>query len=339
MLANALSRTGIESLFADYIGAFFPLSRNLRRSGAEILHVHWIAEIAGVNEANPVKYILKQLVFRLDIVLARLLSRGRVVWTVHNLRAHERRHVEGDLSSRRFLARQATRLVAHSPSARTAVSDTYGVPPERVVVVPHGNYIGWYPNEASRDESRHHLGIVLDRFVFLHFGSLRPYKDLEGLIDSFERLDQPRKHLVIAGPASDADYLATLRERAVRAGVRLESRFIDDRELQFFFNAADVVVLPFRDVLTSGSLVLAMSFGRMVVAPRLPSISDYADPEGSILYDQAQLGGLDFALARAMSTDVEAYGRHNLERARHLDWEEAAARTARIYADLNPLAS
>ena len=49
----------------------------------------------------------------------------------------------------------------------------------------------------------------------------------------------------------------------------LALRYIPDAELQVWLRAADVVVLPFRDILTSGSAILALSFGRAVVAPAL----------------------------------------------------------------------
>ena len=34
-------------------------------------------------------------------------------------------------------------------------------------------------------------------------------------------------------------------------------------------NASDVVVLPFRDILTSDSAILAMSFGKPVITPAI----------------------------------------------------------------------
>ncbi|MEZ4597387.1 MAG: glycosyltransferase [Chloroflexota bacterium] len=44
---------------------------------------------------------------------------------------------------------------------------------------------------------------------------------------------------------------------------------VPDDRMQVFLRAADVMVLPYRDVLTSGSAILAMTFGLPVVAPRI----------------------------------------------------------------------
>jgi glycosyltransferase involved in cell wall biosynthesis len=116
--------------------------------------------------------------------------------------------------------------------------------------------------------------------------------------------------------------------------IQFEPRFVAPADLQVFFNAADAIVLPFRDVLTSASLVLAMGFGRMVVAPRLGCIPDYADAEGCVLYEASREGALDAAMQEALSRDTEACGRHNMARARALDWAAMAQQTASVYEEL-----
>jgi len=172
--------------------------------------------------------------------------------------------------------------------------------------------------------------------MFLYLGSLRPYKGVEELLDGFEHLGEQSTVLVIAGSVPDPAYLERVRRRAASPRVMFVGRFVPNGDLQFYFNAADAVVLPFRDVLTSASLVLAMGFGRMVIAPRLGCVPDYADAEGCLLYDPDQPQALEAALRLALSRDVEACGRRNLARARRLDWGMTAARTAEIYASLPP---
>lgn len=335
LLADALAKRGVDVAFATYAGALLPLWRNLYRHGADVLHVHWISDIVGTNEANPLKYALKQIVFRLDLALVRLRLRNRIVWTVHNLTAHENRHPEGDLGARTHLARRARSLVVHCPSATEMVSKTYGVAAERITTVPQGNYIESYPNVAGRDESRRRLGIPEDRFLFLHLGTVRPYKGVEELLGSFAKLRHPRKHLLVAGRCSDPAYLEELQRIVPSDTVQFDLRFIPPDELQFYFNAADAVVLPYRDVFMSGSLLLAMGFGRMVVAPRLGCIPDHADEIGSVLYDADRPGALDAALEAALTRDVEACGRHSLERVRMFDWKTTAEQTSAIYSFLS----
>ena len=54
-----------------------------------------------------------------------------------------------------------------------------------------------------------------------------------------------------------AVHLSTIeRER-----IRLVDRFVSNSELQLFMRASDMAVFPYTSILTSGSLMLALSFG------------------------------------------------------------------------------
>jgi glycosyltransferase involved in cell wall biosynthesis len=334
LLAAALERQAVAVKFATYAGALLPLSRNVLRQRPQVLHLHWMAEIAGLNDHLALRSRLKQLLFRADIVTVRRLLEGRLVWTAHNLSSHESRDPAADRSARRFLARNAACIFAHGPTARAAVVAAYGVTEDRVTLVDHGNFIGVYPNHTTRLESRRRLSIADDRFVFLYFGSLRPYKGVEDLIASFERLSAARKLLIVVGQASEARYAEALRRQATSPDIIFIDRFIPDEDVQFFFNACDAVVLPFREILTSSSLLLALSFGRLVVVPRLGCVPDYADPSANVLYEPTAPDALTHALRAALTKDVDGCGRYNLEAARRFDWDESAKRTADVYRRL-----
>jgi len=334
LLAAALGRQAVDVAFATYAGALLPLTRNVLEQRPQILHLHWIAEIAGLTDDNLLRSRLKQILFRLDVAIVRRLLRGRLVWTAHNLRSHENRNLTADCSTRRFLARQVAYLLAHGPAASAAVVADYGVTADRVVLAHHGHFIGVYRNDTTKAESRQRLAIPDDRFVFLCFGDLRPYKGVDDLIASFTQLAEPRTLLVVAGRASDPGYAEILRRRASLSDVTFVDRFIPDESVQWFFNASDVVVLPFREILTSGSLLLAMSFGRMVVAPRLGCVPDYVDPLCNVIYEPAVPDALTDALRATLTRDVDACGRSNLEAVRRFDWDDSAARTAAVYRNL-----
>jgi glycosyltransferase involved in cell wall biosynthesis len=246
-----------------------------------------------------------------------------------DLSSHENRNLTADRSTGGF-TRQVACLLA-GPAASAAVVADCSVTADRVVA-PHGHFIGVTATATGR--SRQRLAIPDDRFVFLYFGGLRPYKGVDDLIASFTQLAEPRTLLVVAGRASDPGYAETLRRRVSSSDVTFVDRFIPDESVQWFFNASDVVVLPFREILTSSSLLLAMSFGRMVVAPRLGCVPDYADPSCNVIYEPAVPDALTNALRATLMKDVDAYGRSNLEAVRRFDWDDSAARTAAVYRNL-----
>ena len=101
--------------------------------------------------------------------------------------------------------------------------------------------------------------------------------------------------------------------------------------------ACDLVALPFERVLNSGSLLLAMSFGRCVVAPNVGSLPEVASHAAFFGYDVGLPNGLTFALQEALGKDdLAERGRGALEHVRtNFGWDEIARAVSRLYSDLS----
>jgi glycosyltransferase involved in cell wall biosynthesis len=95
-----------------------------------------------------------------------------------------------------------------------------------------------------------------------------------------------------------------------------------------------VVATPFLEIFTSGSVLLAMSFERAVIAPRRGCVVDTLDDGGSVLYDVDDPQGLEGALRVAMDADLEAMGRHNGARIELFDWSRVAEATRDAYREV-----
>ena len=143
------------------------------------------------------------------------------------------------------------------------------------MVIPHGHYRRAYGVALPSEEARRRLDLTGDTRVALFFGDLRPYKGLETLLTAWQKLSPRGAVLLIVGQPHDVEYTAKLRQMAEGLpGVRIVDRFIPPDEVPLYFSAADAVVLPFRAVQTSGSVILAMSYGRPVIAPRLGDVPE-----------------------------------------------------------------
>jgi glycosyltransferase involved in cell wall biosynthesis len=108
--------------------------------------------------------------------------------------------------------------------------------------------------------------------VFLCFGGLRAYKNIDLLLDAFAELATGDVALIIAGLAHDAKIAQRVRKAAAmdpRIKARLE--LIPASDVPDLFAAADVAVLPRSDGGTSGSLVLALDMGVPVIAAKRPA--------------------------------------------------------------------
>src|SRR4029450_158253 len=102
------------------------------------------------------------------LLVARVL-RYRIVWTVHNALPHEPHRVHPVL---RWLLVRPARLVVHGEAARAAIPGGRRAP----AIVPHGHYIGFYPDDVSPWEARQALGLGAEERVFACFGQLRAHQ-------------------------------------------------------------------------------------------------------------------------------------------------------------------
>src|ERR1051325_2198222 len=153
----------------------------------DILHIHWPSFLYydPSSSWNKLRALARFFVL---YGLVRLRG-GRVVWTAHNLYPHDGGRDEWSHGLvRRFIAWSADLIIAHGPSAKAALQSEFGAAEDKIVEVPHGNWIGYHPHTVTKDVARHALGIPMSAYVYAIVGACRPYKNLEGLIAAFQRL-------------------------------------------------------------------------------------------------------------------------------------------------------
>jgi beta-1,4-mannosyltransferase len=319
LLYGSLADRGVAVVAAAELSPRW-LVRHVRE--VKVLHLHW-PEFYYRSGGRPTPRSVTAFVAAL--LFARLL-RYRVVWTVHNALPHERRAVDRVL---RWLLVRSARLVVHAEAARGAIPG--GRRP--AAVVPHGHYIGCYPDDVPAAGARHGLGLAPTDRVFVCFGQLRAYKGVGALLEAFAGLPEPRLRLVIAGrPATDADAQSVLAAARRDTRVRTHLGFVPDADVQRFLKAADFVVLPYRDVLTSGTALLALSFARPLVVPRLGCLAELEVEGCAIAYDPDAPDALRTALATAADVaDVAPWRERAAAGARRRAWEPIAEAYARIY--------
>ena len=270
------------------------------RQPVDLLQLDWPHD--WYEGRTSLRRVFKTLMYREGL---RRLRNRPVVWTAHNLGAHDAADSAREQRMIQHLVDACDGIMVLSNAAAGLLRERYIVPDStRTLVVHHGHYMGCYPNSISRASSRSRLGISRDVHVVLSLGRLRPYKGLDRLIASFGRVARPGDVLILAGEAGSdefAEQLTAMARAARRPEIRIEVRneLVADADLQVYFNACDVVALPFRDILSSGSLMLAMSFGCPVIAPTIASIPELVDSRACFGYDPADPDGLTSALQRA----------------------------------------
>lgn len=296
----------------------------------DILHLHWPE--AWLRTFFP-GWLVKPpaLIGLLDVARAK---GTRIIWTVHNLESHELRHPRLERWLKGHVVRRLDGFISLSRAGLGLVRDQW--PMLRSTpgfVIPHGHYRDAYLQTCTKAQARQRLGVPSGAKVVAFVGRVRPYKNVETLVGEFRRARVPGGVLLVAG----VPHNGTMRRRieATAAGaaeVKLHWGRIPNQRLQEYFAAADLIVLPFADVLNSGSALLALSFNRPVLLPAVGSLPELAGAVGST-WVRTYPGALE------ASTLIEALEWASEERAataplEMFDWTRIAEDTLKAYQTL-----
>ncbi len=328
LLAHDLAKLDIHLQLGDY--AFQRDWLEASRDDYSVLHLnwlHWFYRCETLEES-----VSRLNTFADNLHYAKELG-YRVVWTLHNRYPHERPFPDLDHLARLVVARLADGMIAHCHYGAGLARKLF-FRNDDLHVIPHGHYIDIFPNVISRDEARRRLGLPEDAFVYLFFGNARVYKGIENLIDAYRECAGSDTRLAImtrrAYDGSHADRVIGMTEEDDRIHVFTHT-FFPNEDFQIYLNAADVVVLPFTQVLTSGSAIAALSFGKPVIVPALGCLPELVDESMGILYDPRDAGALSHALLDIRRRDLDKAGRAAFEGAKSLDWHSIASRVAEVY--------
>ena len=328
LLAEALLSKGVE-LVAGHAHEFDHAWLEKQRGKIDVLHLNWPHYM--YTAADLRTCVAKAEEFITKLAYAHRLG-YRIVWTVHNLYPHYSDHHQLDRLVRLALVRYADALIVHCDYARAQVAEHFHRKTD-LFVIPHGNFIDAYPNRCSREQARKRLGLSEQHFVYFFFGNVSRYKGIERLLEVFQTLPGDELRLLIAAKIHN-NYGEQLVAETADVDSRVlvhPSRFFDSAQFQWFFNAADVGVFPFRKVLTSGSTITALSFGLPVIVPAVGCLPELVDDRVGITYNVNDPDSLKAAMLSIRGREPTAMRAAAMQRARSLDWNEIAEQTAQAY--------
>jgi len=209
----------------------------------------------------------------------------------------------------RSMWRSVATITVHTERERARFHEAFGVPLSRIHVAEHGK--DFMPRTyVTRDQARASLGIHPHDLMFLSLGFIQRHKGFDRAVTAFASLGDVRDggvRLDIVGsvrvedPAQLAygDELERLVETT--RGAHLRTGFVSDEAFDRWIVAADVIVLPYRHIWSSGVLERAALYGRRVIATRVGGLPDQVQPGITLVADDAEL-------ADAMRSVVNEHG-------------------------------
>lgn len=277
----------------------------------------------------------------------RLLGK-RIVLTAHNVNAGARDATDTRLNRLTLGVqyRLTDHIFVHTQQMKSELVEAFGVPATSVSVIRYGINNAVPSTALTGEQARQRLGIGKSEKAILFFGNIAAYKGLEYLIAAFERIvaEGGDYRLIVAGRAKESSdpYVADIRERLDRKIVRertvLRMEFIPDEEMELYFKAADVTVLPYARIFQSGVLFLAYSFGLPVIVSDVGSLrEDVVEGETGFICKPKDSIDLADTIERYFASDLYRDLDNNRQRIRTYiqerhSWDAVGERTRSVYA-------
>lgn len=276
----------------------------------------------------------------LNVLLARLALR-KVVITAHDVESFVS-SLEVPLMSRVAYG-LAHKIIAHNQISRAELISRLNVHPDKISVIPHGNYLHALRPLASRKAARELLGIPNDAKVLLFFGQIKTVKGLDILLKAMPAVlaRHPDTVLLIAGKpwkTDYAEYQSLIEMLGIGHACKSHICYIHADQVAHYYGASDLVVLPYQRIYQSGVVLMAMSYGKPVMVSDLPGMVEVVtDGVDGFVFRRGDSQSLATQLNEVLAapdlmTTVGMRGRVVVEK--RYGWNAIGRDTANLYADI-----
>jgi len=329
--ANVIQK--VSKLLVYYVR----LLRYVLQSDSPILHILWN------NELETFDRTIMMLFYR--------MCGKKVAFTAHNVNGAKRDRKDSliNRATLRIQYRLCDHIFVHTQKMKSELCHDFGVAAEAVTVLRYPINNAVPSTNLTPFDAKRYLGLKEDEKAILYFGKIRPYKGIEYLLDAF-RLIAADPHsnyrLIVAGEPKKGseEYLHGIERfvesSLIRERVMMKTQFIPDEEMELYFKAADVLVLPYKEIFQSGVLFLSYGFGLPVIATDVGSFREDI-VEGSTGFlckpgdpaDMAKVVEGYFASELFKNLNVGRYELMEYANANH-SWNAVADLARRAYAQM-----
>lgn len=264
------------------------------------------------------------------ILLAKFMGKQNLTFVCHNVFPHERFPLDKKLT--KLTLRNGKHFIVHAKEEEAELKQIMPNPDSRVTPLP--SYNAFCFEHMTKAQARERLGLALDEKVLLFFGFVRPYKGLKHLIYAMPRIKENLKNvkLLIVGEFGSMedkeDYAKQIKDLEesdpeLKSSIVINDGYMPDREVEKYFAACDMVVLPYESATQSAIVQIAYGFGKPVTVTNVGGLPDVVnnDKTGYIVPPQDEKA-LAEAVVRYFVEDKEKEFAQNIAaEAYRFSWE------------------
>lgn len=237
----------------------------------------------------------------------------------------------------RHIAASCESVVVMTKNSAKVLRDVYGVPPEKIVVIPHGTHL---VQHESKDFLKEKYGLV-GRKVLSTFGLLSSGKGIETTLEALPAIvsKHPDVIFLILGKThpgvveSEGERYRTMLEAKVNAldlktHVRFINRYLPLQDLLEYLQLTDIYLFTSKDPhqAVSGTFSYAMSCGCPIISTPIPHAQEVLREDTGIIIDFENSQQLTAGVQRLLSDEALrlAFSSSTLQRIVPTAWENSA---------------
>lgn len=271
----------------------------------------------------------------------------KLVYTAHNVNAGERDGSDSALNrfSLKFLYSIVDGIIVHTEKMRDELAASFKIRRDKVAVLPFGINDTAPITELSARDAKARLGLNGVHKTLLFFGNITRYKGLLHLVRALALLKPtgPNYRLIVAGRIKKGadDYWQEIDQAIARNDLHEfiieRTEYIPDADIELYFKAADLLVLPYTHIFQSGVLFLSYYFGLPVIVSDVGSLrDDVLEGKTGLVCKPEDPQDLAAAIERYFASDMYtnlASTRQEISRfaQERYSWGAIAERTREVY--------
>lgn len=271
--------------------------------------VSWLTTFRKIQKFNPSIIVFSwwhpffALAFGSIAHLANFIAKIPSCYLCHNVMPHESSLVDKLLLRYAYSGGKA--FITHSQEDQSKLKSLIAKP--KVITRPHPTYATFASQtDVSESEAKAILNVESKK-VLLFFGYIRPYKGLKFLLEAMSNLNVKEDyHLMIVGefyddPGIYSEHLNRLDERRQ---LTLVDRYVPNEKIPLYFQACDIVVLPYVSATQSGIIQIAYAFEKPVIATDVGGIPEaIVDRKTGYIVESASASAIETAVREYFSKE------------------------------------
>ena len=266
---------------------------------------------------------------------------GKIVLTVHDVSSFSNSSNSSIIE--KLIYKLTDRIITHNEFSKLEILNVNADSSSCISIVPHGSYTPFINIQYDKEKSKEQLGIPNNRRILLFFGMIKKVKGLEVLLSALKGVikKNPDVLLVIAGRVWENDFSAyqkIIDENNLSAYILLHTKFIPQEDVEHYYCASDLVILPYKKIYQSGVLMMTLSYERPALVSDLPPLKEIiSDNENGFLFKTENVSDLTAKLNSILS-DEELMEEVRVKGAELIntkyDWGEIGRQTKQAYQSL-----